>query len=124
MGTASAKISYQPNSASLLGVPIELREPAGRVQAKRSVSVLGRTVTGTVSAVITVPGGDHSASPMSGWLADASISLPQTAVSELTAVFAHQLSLSGLPFGLRVQRIAADGGGVQITATASDVTLH
>lgn len=119
---ASAKISY-PELSQLLGVPISYA-PAGRVQAKRSVSVLGRTVTGTVSAVITVPGGDQLGfTDVRVGVADTSISLPQTAVSELTAVFAHQLSLSGLPFGLRVRQIIPDSSGVQVSATATNVAL-
>jgi hypothetical protein len=119
---ATAKISY-PELGQLLGVPISYA-PGGRVQAKRSVTVLGKTVTGTVSAVVTVPGGDQLGfSDVRVGLADTSISLPQSAISELTAVFAHQLSLAGLPFGLRVRQIAPDSGGVQVSATASDVTL-
>jgi hypothetical protein len=119
---ASAKISYSELSR-LLGVPVGYA-PGGRVQAKRSVSVLGRTVTGTVSAVITVPGGDELGfADVRVGVADTSVSLPQSAVSELTAVFASQLSLSGLPFGLRVRQIAPDSGGVQVNATASNVAL-
>ncbi len=119
---ASAKISYSELS-QLLGVPVSYA-PGGRVQAKRSVSVLGRTVTGTVSAVITVPGGDELGfADVRVGVADTSVSLPQSAVSELTAVFANQLSLSGLPFGLRVRQIAPDSGGVQVNATASNVAL-
>jgi hypothetical protein len=119
---ATAKISY-PELGQLLGVPISYA-PGGRVQATRSVTVLGKTVTGTVSAVVTVPGGDQLGfSDVRVGVADTSISLPQSAISELTAVFAHQLSLAGLPFGLRVRQIAPDSGGVQVSATASNVTL-
>lgn len=119
---ANAKISYSELS-QLLGVPISYAN-GGRVQAQRSVTVLGRTVTGTVSAVVTVPGGDELgfADARVG-VADTSISLPQSAVSELTAVFANQLSLSGLPFGLRVRQITPDSSGVQVSATATDVSL-
>jgi hypothetical protein len=119
---ASAKISYS-ELGKLLGVPVGYA-PGGRVQATRSVSVLGRTVTGKVSAVITVPGGDELGfADVRVGVADTSISLPQSAVSELTAVFANQLSLAGLPFGLRVRQITPDSGGVQVSATAADVSL-
>jgi hypothetical protein len=119
---ASAKISY-PELSRLLGVPVSYAT-GGRVQAKRSVSVLGQTVTGTVSAVITVPGGDELGfADVRVGVANTSISLPQAAISELTAVFANQLSLAGLPFGLRVRQITPDGSGVQVNATATDVSL-
>jgi len=119
---ADAKISY-PELSQLLGVPVKYVS-GGRVQAQRSVTVLGKTVTGTVSAVVTVPGGDELGfTDVRVGVADTSISLPQAAVGELTAVFANQLSLAGLPFGLRVRRITPDSRGVQVNATATDVSL-
>lgn len=120
--TASAKIGY-PELSQLLGVPISY-QPGGRVQTRKSVTVLGQTISGTVSARVTVPGGDTLGfSDVRVGVADAGIELPQAAVNELSAVFAQQLSLTGLPFRLRVQRFDASSQGVSVTATASNVAL-
>ena len=120
--TATAKISYSELS-QLLGVPISY-QPGGRVQAQRSVTVLGQTITGTVSARVTVPGGDTLGfSDVRVGVANAGVQLPQAIVDQLTSVFAQQLSLTGLPFRLRVDRLNATAQGVSVTATATDVSL-
>jgi hypothetical protein len=120
--TATAKISY-PELSRLLGVPISY-QPGGRVLAHESVTVLGQTFTGTVSAKVTVPGGDALAfSDVQVGVDSTAVQLPQAAVDELTAVFSQQLSLAGLPFHLRVRQLDATGSGVVVTAVASKVTL-
>lgn len=120
--TATAQIGYSELSR-LLGVPLSY-QAGGRVQARQSVTVLGQTITGTVSAVVTVPGGDELGfSDVRVGVADTGVELPQAAVNQLTAVFSQQLSLAGLPFGLRVRQLEATSAGVRITAVASNVTL-
>jgi hypothetical protein len=120
--TATAKISF-PELSRLLGVPISY-QAGGRVQASKSVTVLGQTITGTVSARVSVPGGDTLGfSDVRVGIADTAIQLPQSAVNELSAVFSQQLSLTGLPFRLRVQRFDTSSQGISVTASASDVTL-
>ena len=120
--TATAKIGY-PQLTRLLGVSIGY-QPGGRVQTRKSVTVLGQTFTGTVSARVTVPGGDTLAfSDVRVGLDDTAIQLPQAAVDQFTAVFSQQLSLAGMPFRLRVRQLDATSSGVAVTAVASDVTL-
>ena len=120
--TATAKVGY-PELSRLLGAPISYQQ-GGRLQARRSVTVLGQTITGTVSAVVTVPGGDELGfSDVRVGVADAAVGLPQSAIDELTSVFSQQLSLTGLPFGLRVRQLDPSGSGVRITAVADDVDL-
>jgi hypothetical protein len=71
-----------------------------------------------------VPGGDTLGfSDVRVGIADTAIQLPQSAVNELSAVFSQQLSLTGLPFRLRVQRFDTSSQGISVTASASDVTL-
>lgn len=120
--TATAQIGY-PELSRLLGVPLSY-QPGGRVQTRKSVTVFGQTVTGTVSAVVVVPGGDGLGfSDVRVGVDDTAVGLPQSAINQLTSVFSQQLSLAGLPFGLRIQRLAAGSGGVRITAVASNVSL-
>ncbi|MFL6162406.1 MAG: DUF2993 domain-containing protein [Jatrophihabitantaceae bacterium] len=120
--TATAKIGY-PELSRLLGGPISY-QTGGRLRANRSITVLGQTITGTVSAVVTVPGGDQLGfSDVRVGVADAGVQLPQSAVDELTSVFSNQLSLTGLPFGLRVRQLEPTSAGVRITAIATDVDL-
>jgi hypothetical protein len=120
--TATAKISY-PELTQLLGVSIGY-QPGGRVQTRKSVTVLGQTFTGTVSARVSVPGGDTLAfSDVQVGLDDTAVQLPQAAVDEFTAVFSQKLSLAGLPFHLRVRQLDASSSGVLVSAVASNVTL-
>jgi LmeA-like phospholipid-binding len=120
--TATTKIGYSELSR-LLGVAIGY-QPGGRVQTRKSVTVLGQTVTGTVSARVTVPGGNALAfSDVQIGLDDTAVQLPQAAVDEFTAVFSQQLSLAGLPFRLRVRQLDATSSGVVVTAVASNVAL-
>ena len=94
------------------------------MQTHKSVTVLGQTVTGTVSAVVTVPGGDELGfSDVRVGVASTGVRLPQAAINELTAMFSPQLSLTGLPFGLRVRQLDATSSGVAVTAVASNVRL-
>lgn len=120
--TATARIGY-PQLSQLLGIPLGYQQ-GGRVQTHKSVTVLGQTITGTVSAVVTVPGGDELGfSDVRVGVADTGVRLPQAAVNELTAVFSSQLSLAGLPYGLRVRQLDATSSGVAVTATATNVSL-
>lgn len=119
---ATAKISY-PELSRLLGVSIDY-QAGGRVQTRESVTVLGQTLTGTVSARVTAPGGDTLAfSEVQVGLDDTAVQLPQAAVDELTAVFSQKLSLTGLPFHLRLRQLDATSSGVLVSAVASNITL-
>jgi hypothetical protein len=120
--TGTAEIGY-PELSRLLGVSISY-QAGGRVQTSRSLTVLGQTITGSVSARVTVPGGDTLGfSDVRVGSGGAAVQLPQAAVDELTAVFSQQLSLTGLPFHLRVRQLDATSSGVSVTATASNVSL-
>ncbi len=120
--TGTAEIGY-PELSRLLGVPISYQS-GGRVQTRKSLTVLGQTITGTVSARVTTPGGDTLAfSDVRVGIDNTGVQLPQAIVDQLTAVFSQQLSLTGLPFRLRVRQLDATSGGVSITATASNVAL-
>ncbi|MGI8667876.1 MAG: LmeA family phospholipid-binding protein [Jatrophihabitans sp.] len=96
----------------------------GRVKAIKSVSVLGKTVSGAVSAEVRVVGGNQLVfSAIQVGLPQAGVLVPQAITDELSAVFKNQLSLKGLPFGLQIQRLIAGPDGVQVSATAQHVTL-
>lgn len=125
--TGTATVSYAELSR-VIGVKLGYAGPSadgnGRVQASSSVSVQGTTITGTASAEVGVTGSQlltFSAVKVS--LADTGVSVPQSVTDQLGSVFGKQLALSGLPFGLRVQRLVAGPSGVQVTATARDVSL-
>jgi hypothetical protein len=121
--TGTALISYAELSRQL-GAPISYAG-AGRIQSAQTVTVLGTQVQGTVSAHVSVPGGEQlSFTDVRVAVADASVRLPAAVINQLQSVFARQLSLAGLPFGLAVQQIAPSAPGVAVTATASNVALH
>ncbi len=96
----------------------------GRVSAMKSVSALGKTITGTVSADVNIVGGSLlTFSGVKVGISDVGLQLPQSVTDQFSAIFAKQLSLSGLPFGLQVQSIAVAKSGVSITAVGHNVAL-
>ena len=96
----------------------------GRVQASSSVEVLGQTITGTASAEVGVTGGDElTFDAVRVGLPQGGIAVPDQLTNQFSSVFANKLSLRGLPFHLRIQQLVATEDGVQIAATARDLTL-
>jgi hypothetical protein len=121
-GTGTAVLGYAELSR-LLGVPLSYGT-GGRVQATRSVDVLGKTVTGTVSAVVTVPGGDQLAfSDVRVAVEDVGVGIPSLVTSQLSSIFARKLSLGGLPFGLQVTQLTVSRSGIEVSAVAANIRL-
>lgn len=121
--TGSATLGYDQLS-KVLNVPLAYAT-GGRIQATRSVEVLGKTVTATVSAVVTVPGGDELAfSDVRVAVQDVGVEVPSLVTNQLSSIFQRKLSLAGLPFGLRITQLTAASSGVQIDAVASNVRLR
>ncbi|MEO6703163.1 MAG: DUF2993 domain-containing protein [Jatrophihabitantaceae bacterium] len=123
----TATVGYAALS-QVIGVQIGYAGPSsdgtGRVQASQTVSALGRSISGTVSAVVGVSDGQlltFSAVKVSA--AAAGVTLPQAVIDQFSSIFAKKLSLAGLPFGLRIQQLTATAAGVTVTAEASNVTL-
>jgi hypothetical protein len=118
----TAVLTYQELSRAL-GVTVGYAG-GGRVQASSSVEVLGRTITGTASAEVGVAGGDQlTFSSIRVGVPQAGISVPQQLTDQFSSIFADKLSLRGLPFHLRIERLVAAEDGVRIAATARDLTL-
>ena len=118
----TAMLSY-PELSRALGVTLGYAG-AGRVQARSSVEVLGKTVTGTASAEVGVAGGDELAfSSVRIGVAQAGISVPEELTKQFSSIFEHNLSLRGLPFHLRIQQLLATEDGLRIAATARNLTL-
>jgi len=117
-----AVLSYAELSRAL-GVTLSYAG-GGRVQGSSSVEVLGQTVTGTASAAVGVAGGDElTFSSVRVGVPQAGISIPKEVTDQLSSLFESKLSLRGLPFHLRIQRLVADEDGVHIAATARGLTL-
>jgi hypothetical protein len=118
----TAVLSYAELSRAL-GVKIGYAG-GGRVQATSSVEVLGQTVTGTASAEVGVAGGDElTFSSVRVGVPQGGVSVPEEVTDQLSSLFKNKLSLRGLPFHLRIQRLVADEDGVQLSATARGLTL-
>lgn len=110
--TADARIAYSDLSGTL-GVPVRAGSD-GRLVAEPSVTIAGRTVHGTVSAVV------HASSGRGITFTQARVSalgetLPSAASDALAAVFGKVISLQGLPFNVEVT-------GADVTATG--LVLH
>ena len=118
----TAMLSY-PELSRALGVTLGYAG-GGRVQASSSVEVLGKTVTGTASAEVGVAGGDElTFSSVRVGVPQAGVAVPKQLTDQLSSLFDDKLSLRGLPFHLRIQRLVATADGVRIAATARSLTL-
>lgn len=119
-GEATATVSYAELSR-VLGVDLSYGG-GNRVRASASVTVLGQTVRGSVSASLAVVDGTLS-------FADAVVSsavgaLPQVARDALTKVLDTSLPLTGLPFGLRLTGLQATSAGIAVSMTARDLVYR
>lgn len=126
--SGTATITYAELS-HVVGVPLRYdgtgADGAGRVATTKTLSALGLSVTGSVSAEVNVLGGDRlQFSQVRVTLADTGVSLPQSTTDQFLSVFGNQLSLSGLPFGLRIDRIIATKAGVEVTGSGTNVPLN
>jgi hypothetical protein len=117
---ATGKIAFADLS-SALGLPVRYAE-GGRVVVSASVTVAGRQVSGSVSAVPAVV--DQALRFEQPRISAAGGTVPQAATNALAAVFGAPLSLRGLPYGLAVEDVHADPDGLAITLGAARLTFQ
>lgn len=113
---ANGLVSYA-DLGRLLGVTLRYGGD-GRVRAAKSITVLGRTFSGSVTAEPKVV--DDVLSFGSAEV-DGGARLAQAAVDLLTQVFHVSLPLQGLPFHVRVKSLSAGAAGLQIELTGADL---
>ncbi len=121
-GTGTATLGYSELSR-LLGATVGYGSN-GRVTATRALSVGGQSVTGSVSAVVSVSGGDAlTFTDVQVSLQGVAQSVPQSVTDQFSSIFSHKLSLSGLPFGLQITQVSASQAGIGVSAVASNIQL-
>ncbi|HZY76186.1 MAG TPA: DUF2993 domain-containing protein [Jatrophihabitantaceae bacterium] len=118
--TANAVASYSDLS-SALGVTVSYAGD-GRVRAKASTSVLGQTVSGTVTARPVVQSGALAFG--STRVSVAGAQLPSSASQALADVFGAPLSFAGLPYGLSVHSVTASADRLDLVLTGRNLTFH
>ena len=118
----TATIGYS-ELTKLLGTAVTYAG-AGRIKATKTVSVLGQTLSGSVTAAVGITGTALAFSEVQVAVSGSGVTLPQSVTDSLASVFKNQLSLAGLPFGLTVQSVVAGSAGVSISATARNVALN
>jgi hypothetical protein len=118
--TAAATISYADLSHTL-GITVAYggtSSGVGRVQATASVTVLGQSISGSVSAGVQVTGDTLK-------FVDPAVNgtnLPSAAVPLLQQIYGVPLALSGLPFNVKVAGVAATPDGIVIDLSGADLT--
>jgi hypothetical protein len=118
--TASALAGYSQLS-SALGVTVTYAGN-GLVRAKASTSVLGQTISGTVTARPVVR--DRTLAFGSTHVSVAGVQLPSSAAQALADVFGAPLSFAGLPYGLSVQSVTAASDGLDLVLTGRNLTFR
>lgn len=122
-GTGTANLGYTELSR-LVGSTVGYGTN-GRVSATRTLTVDGQSLTGTVTAKVSVTDGDAlSFADVQVSVQGVSQTVPQSVTDQFTNIFARRLSLSGLPFGLKITQVTATSTGVGVSATATNITLR
>ena len=119
--TADARIGYDDLSRTL-GTQVSSNGD-GRLVAKPSVTVLGQTVRGTVSAVVHASSQD-GITFTNPKVTVAGVSVPAPVTRALAAVFSKAVSLSGLPFHVRVDGVDATPSALVLHLSGSDLTYR
>jgi DUF2993 family protein len=118
--TGSVLLRY-PDLSTAIGAQVAYGG-AGRIKSTRTVTVLGQSVTGTVTAGIVVSG------PTSIGFNDPRVdaageAVPDAVTSALSATFGVPLALAGLPVGLHLDAVRVTEAGVLITASGQKVYI-
>lgn len=119
--TADASIGFAELSR-VLGAPVHAG-PAGRLVAEPTVHLLGQSFHGRVSAVV------HASSAQGITFGDpkvsfAGVQLPSVVAQALAKVFSGAISLSGLPFGVRVSGAGVTGSALVVHLIGSNLTYR
>jgi hypothetical protein len=125
--SATAAIGY-PDLSVTLGAPVTYGGPSpdgvGRVTARKTVTVAGQQLSGSVTAEVKIEGGAlRFVAPVVSVDGAGSTAVPQSVLDSFSSLFGDPLALTRLPFGLTVRSVAADRAGVHITLAGSDVTF-
>lgn len=124
-GTGSALISY-PDLSRYAGVTVSYAGAGqggrGRVRAGKTISVLGQSISGTITAVPAVSG-QNEISFDDPQLNVGGAAVPQAITDQFNGLL-PPLSLRRLPNGLVVREVAAQPDGVLVTLVANDVTVR
>jgi hypothetical protein len=122
--TGTAVFTYQDLSAAL-GASLSYggsgADGHGRVAVTGSVTVLGQKISGKAAAEVVLTGVNKigfTAVTVEG------VSVPQLAITALTAVFSHDFTANSLPAGLSIRSITANPDGVQAVVGGSNVVLN
>lgn len=115
--TASGLVSYG-DLGKVLGVTLRYAGD-GRVRASKTVTVLGKDFTGSITAEPRLVNDTLS---FAGAQVDGAGGLAQAAVDLLTKVFDVSLPLQGLPFHVQVRSVSLDPSGLRIVLTGADLS--
>jgi hypothetical protein len=119
--TGSVLLLY-PDLSTAIGVQIGYGG-AGRIKSTRTVTVLGQSVTGTVTAGVAVSG--PTALSFSNPQVDvAGAAVPDAVTSALSGTFGAPLVLTGMPVGLRLGTVRVTEAGVLVTAVGQNVYIR
>jgi hypothetical protein len=114
--TATARVGYAQLSKALGSRVVYAGN--GRVKATSSVTVLGRTVSGSVTARPEL----HGTSLGFGDLQGVGSAVAAEAARLLGKVFSIDIPLTGIPFQVRVDSLTAGSGGVDLKLSGRNLT--
>ena len=124
-GSGQALISY-PDLSRFAGATVTWagagQNSIGRVQAGKTITALGQSFSGTISADPVVSG-QNQISFNDPQVTMGGGAVPQAVTDQFSGLL-PPLSLKGLPNGLLVRSVSARPEGIVITLTATDVTVR
>ena len=117
-GQATATISYAELSDAL-GIDVTYAGD-GRIKADKKITVLGQTIEAAISTRPELVNGALSFAKTSiNGLKDVSGDI----AAALDKIFDLHIPLNGIPFGVRVQSLRMDAGGVQVALAGTDLSF-
>jgi len=117
--SADARVTFD-DLARTLGVRALTSDGSGRLKTNVSVSVGGRTITGGISAAVSVS--SARGITFSDVRVDAGGASVAGAEAALGAAFSVPIPLSGLPFHIRVTGVDVDASGLVVHLLGRDLT--
>lgn len=116
-----ARVTY-PALQSIAGWPLTYAG-GGRVQVVVTATIAGQEVKALVDGALSLNRSEQSVSLADGRITVAGVKLPDITAGALIRTLVKPIPLSGLPFGLTVDSVAAADDGVHAVIVGDDVQI-
>jgi DUF2993 family protein len=118
-GTGIATISY-PDLSTTTGLAMSYGGN-GQIKATKSITVLGQTLSGSVTATVSVQGDNLIITGTDAQFGD--VTVPQQATDLLLKLVNRPIPMTGLPAGLKISSVVATEQGLVVSLVVNNLTV-